>query len=328
MRYFLRDSFLIALILLSSCNDNTITPTIQFDEPEHILENYFVQSIAFDNEGCAWIGTLNQGLLRFDEKVVHFNSSNSILPDSFTILAMDVDKSGNMWIGSDIGLIKLKNNKFEIFDRSNSPILSNIYSLAVDDENSIWFTNGDIYNGGVIQYDGKSWTYYTPDNSELPSTVVHDITVDKENNKWFTCFGAVVKYNYGKWIVYNSNNSGINLDWGDQITPGNQKDIWVSCDYSLSSITGDFPTVLKLVDNNWSRMEPPIYNNEAAITTDIYGDSKGRIWLARGGELIYYDLGEWNYCCKIPSTIFTIKENRNGQIWLGTGNGIYTTKSP
>ncbi|GAH32621.1 unnamed protein product, partial [marine sediment metagenome] len=296
---------------------------------KYFLKDYFVISIAFDSKGTAWIGTLNQGLIRFDGEVFHYNSSNSILSDTIMVPAIDVDTFDNIWIGSNVGLLKHKNKEFVISDKSNSPITHNIRSLAVDKDNSVWFTNGDIYQGGIIQYNGKDWNLYTPDNSDLSSTVIYDITVDEENSKWFTCPDAVVKYSNNNWTVFHSNSSGINFDWVDKITVGVKGDIWISCDYSESSITGDYPTVIKFNGINWSRMDLPKINNEKYITTDIYGDSKGIIWVATTGrELFYYNHGKWNYYCKLPFTIFTIKEDNFGRIWLGTGNGIYIIELP
>lgn len=316
------------MIYLSSCQDNAVNPEVKHSESEHILKNYFVQSLCFDHEGSAWIGTLNQGLLRFDNNVYHFNSKNSILPDSFSALAMDVDESGTVWIGSEIGLIKYSNKEFEIFNQSNSPIKHNIYALEIDNNNSIWITNGNIYEGGVLKYDNENWTYFTPDNSELPSTIINDISVDETNSIWFTSYATVSNYNNGKWLFYTTENSGVDMDWVDNIAIINHKTVWFSCDYTLAFPGGDYPTSLKLENDNLNRMEPPIYNNKKYFPTDIFCDSKDRIWLAQGPQLCFYVSGKWNYCCELSSTIFDIKEKENGQIWVGTGDGIFSINMP
>ena len=316
---------LIAIVMtLSACHDNSVTSSFQFGEPEHILTGYFVQSITFDHEGTAWIGTLKQGLLKYDTKPFHFDSSNSILPDSFSVGAMDIDNLGRVWIGSNIGLMKYDNNKFTKFDKSNSPIKYYIYALSVDHNNSVWFTNGNIYNGGLVQYDNEKWNVYTPENSQLTTTVIYDIEVDNENNKWFVCNGAVIKYKDNHWTYYMTENTGINMTGAHQITFSNFNELWVLCDFSWSSVAYlDEPTVLKFDKSKWSIQDPPDFDSEISMATAIYSDSKGRVWLARGYELMYYYLGKWNYCCKVPSIVFAIKERNNNQIWLGTGNGIY-----
>jgi len=305
-----------------------LDPNLKPSEPVHVLKNYFVQSLCFDNENNAWIGTLNQGLLKFDNEVFHFNSNNSILPDSFSALTMDVDKSGTVWIGSEIGLIQYSNKNFEIFNKSNSPIQHNISALAIDNNNSIWLTNGNVYEGGVLIYDNNNWTYFTPDNSELPSTIIYDIAVDEENTIWFTSSGSVANYNNGKWFCYTTDNSGVDMDWVDHIAIVNHMTVWFSCNYVYGFPGGDYPTSLKLENEKWNRMEPPIYNNKKYFPTDIFCDSQNRIWLAQGPQLCFYAAGKWNYCCELPSSIFDIKENKSGQIWVGTGDGIYSINMP
>lgn len=328
MKFFIKFSFIGILIFLCSCQNNSMNPEVKDNEPEHILKNYFVLSLCFDNEDNAWIGTLNQGLLKFDNEVYHFNSNNSILPDSFSSLAMDVDELGNVWIGSEIGLIKYSNDGFEIFDQSNSPIQHNIYALAIDNNNSIWITNGNVYEGGVLKYDNGNWTYFTPDNSELPSTIINDISADETNSIWFTSYATVSNFNNGEWLFYTTENSGVDMDWVDHIAIVDYKTVWFSCDYTYASSSGDYPTSLKLENDKWKRMEPPIYNNKKYFPTEIIYDSRDRIWLAQGPQLCFFVSGKWNYCCELSSTIFDIKEKGNGQIWLGTGDGIFSIDMP
>lgn len=71
-------SIFLVLMLFPSCEKFSDNPEIirapgnpntNFDQ--HILEGYFVKSIAFDSEGNAWIGTFKQGLTQAElaEKV-------------------------------------------------------------------------------------------------------------------------------------------------------------------------------------------------------------------------------------------------------------------
>lgn len=65
-----------------------------------ILDNYFVTSIAFDQEGTAWIGTYKQRLIKYNPKEFKvFNSTNSIIPSYFTIYDIAVDSRGTSGSG-------------------------------------------------------------------------------------------------------------------------------------------------------------------------------------------------------------------------------------
>ncbi|MEO6685261.1 MAG: hypothetical protein ABIN24_04825, partial [Dyadobacter sp.] len=81
-------TLLVLLLLLVSCKkgDGPNPVLLEAGEPNSgelsnvILKDYFIISIAFDKSGTAWLGTLNQGLIKYDRKTATvFNSSNSLL---------------------------------------------------------------------------------------------------------------------------------------------------------------------------------------------------------------------------------------------------------
>ena len=78
-------------------NDNDI---FELGSPQKILDGYVVQAIDFDSKGNVWIGTFNQGLVRYNAKeTVIFNSDNSAISKDFVIWDIAVDKNDNVWIG-------------------------------------------------------------------------------------------------------------------------------------------------------------------------------------------------------------------------------------
>ena len=134
---------LVSLIVISqflsiSCGDGTTSPDLNFELSEHILGEYFVTSIAFDSKDVAWIGTFDEGLIKYDGSITHFDNSNSTLPDSITIRSVEVDNNDVVWIGSNKGLIKYENENFHIYNKSIAPLVTdNVYALTVDKNNSI-----------------------------------------------------------------------------------------------------------------------------------------------------------------------------------------------
>ena len=58
--------FLLSIVIFpGSCEIAKNDPiNLRNDFNQKILEGYFVLSIAFDNQGNAWIGTFKQGLIK------------------------------------------------------------------------------------------------------------------------------------------------------------------------------------------------------------------------------------------------------------------------
>ncbi len=68
-------------------------------------QNWEINTLIVDLEINVWIGTVNQGIIIFnnDETWSNMTPDNSYLPNS-DVLSIAIDKKGNKWIGTDDGL--------------------------------------------------------------------------------------------------------------------------------------------------------------------------------------------------------------------------------
>lgn len=128
-----------------------------------------------------WIGTKTNGLVKLsNNEFTIFNPANSPLPvamisaltmqndtlwifsgnkliaykDNFSttyqypgninVIDMLIDKRGNFWFLSDLGLVKFNRTDWVVFNETNSPLpVGNLTSFVVDNYNNIWIgTNG------------------------------------------------------------------------------------------------------------------------------------------------------------------------------------------
>lgn len=127
-------------------------PDTNFDQ--QILEGYFVIAIDFDSQGNAWIGTFDQGLIKYNSnETILYNSSNSVLPDGLVIWDVAVDGQDRVWIGSnDYGIIEFDGLDFIFHNSQNSAIPEDfIYSIAADSKDNIWFTSCRFRQGGIVK---------------------------------------------------------------------------------------------------------------------------------------------------------------------------------
>lgn len=82
---------LILSIFICSCEEYNLDNTRIPGNPDtsfyrKILDGYFVTSIAFDHKGNAWIGTFQQGLIKYNAfETTVYDSHNSIIPENSVI---------------------------------------------------------------------------------------------------------------------------------------------------------------------------------------------------------------------------------------------------
>ncbi len=185
-------------------------------------------NILKDKAGFIWLGTLDDGLYRYnpvDNKFFHFtgssNSKNSI--KSAAILSLFQDSFGNIWIGTRLdGLYKVDPNKqpmniLKIPEniKTNSSV-DRITAVAKSERSN------DVAIGtaglGVFWENIETGQYknyrFNENSNGISSDNIFSLTIDAENNLWVgsnagldkvnTVSGKAIKYFDDQIQLYNS----------------------------------------------------------------------------------------------------------------------------
>jgi len=175
-------------------------------------------NILKDKAGFIWLGTLDDGLYRYnpvDNKFFHFtgsrNNKNSI--KSAAILSLFQDSFGNIWIGTRLdGLYKVDPNKqpMNILKipkniKTNSSV-DRITAIAKSEKSNdvaIGTAGLGVFWGNIETGQYKHYTFNKNSNS-ISSDNIFSLTIDAENNLWVgtnvgldkvnTVTGKVIKY--------------------------------------------------------------------------------------------------------------------------------------
>jgi ligand-binding sensor domain-containing protein len=334
---------ILFIVILNSCKkeNSDIFNEVSFQMEEKILDGYFVTAINFDSKGTAWIGTYNQGLLKFEDgHLTVYNKENSPF-DSAYIWDIEIDKNDNVWIGTD-GLIEYNGVSFKKYDNSNSMIPENfVHSIAVDKNNDIWFTSSRFNEGGLMKFDGQRMELYTPENSELPCNLITNIVIDKNDTKWITLGGTVnevsmIKIANNKWTLINNNEFGFQPYYWGHIVVNSDNSIVASIDYGLSSMRDiSRPNIISCQNGDWSINNPSdLGGNSLGYVSAVCCDNNGYIWAAlelnpEYKKLAVYNGNKWyiNNDKLDVSDIFVMKADKDNRLWLGTGSGIQIINS-
>lgn len=324
-------TFMLAIcISLISCNKSDEIPSeiINTGFNTKILDGYFVNSIAFDNLGNAWIGTFKQGLIKYNsEGKTIYNSANSVISDNSVINDLAIDSRNNVWIACE-ALIKFDGKNFTTFNSSNSPVPEDfIKSVAIDSQDNIWFSSSRFRLGGLVKYDGTNFTVFTPDNSDLPANLITGITVDKNDKVWIALNEIVnnsylVKISNNKWTTYNSSDLGFTPYYFGNIQTDSKNRLVGAIDYSLSSTLYNNGPQVFIFDGADSETLTCDNNLNIRFLTI---DKNNNIWCGTSDGYAVYNGKKWtidNSSFKAES-VFAIEQSPDNKIWIGTGNGIY-----
>jgi len=321
------DAVLIAFLCFSSCETEELVPDpTKFYADQTILGEYAIQSIAFDSKGTAWIGTFNNGLIKYSlTETVNFDSSNSLVQNDM-IWDIAIDSKDNIWIGGN-GLTKYDGTKFTRFTTENSIIPEDvIWAIAIDSEDNVWFSSCRSRSGGIVKYNGLDFEVFTPDNSELPANSVEGIAIDSYDNVWLTSFdntteSSLVRFANNQWTVYDGSEYDdppfifrkIEIDSNNRIFALHH-DMFATPNHFFG-YQGIF-----FQENEVER----ISLDSTIVFRSATFDNNNRLWAAHYTGYAMYNNESWYITSddSYKNGVFTIAITNDNNIWIGTGSGI------
>jgi len=169
-----------------------------------------------DNSGNKWIGfgTVsgigNAGLVKYNNSnwTLYNTASTPALPSN-NITSLVQDSIGNLWIGTDSGLVKFNGSQFIRYTTTNG--LPANYITSVDAIGNVVYI-GTLH--GLSKYDGIGFTNYNTANSQLSSDSIFSIKMQTKTQVWLGGNNRLMRYLYltstlSVFYNYPSNNSGV-----------------------------------------------------------------------------------------------------------------------
>lgn len=101
-------------------------------------------AVTIARDGIVWIGTLDSGLAAFDGKRWRAFGKAEGLPGS-RIFALHEDAQGQLWIGTDKGLVRRAEGRFSALGPDDGLVGSAVFSVAAPADGTLWVGG----NGGV-----------------------------------------------------------------------------------------------------------------------------------------------------------------------------------
>ena len=127
------------------------------------------------------------------------------LPSS-SVLCMDQDKEGNLWIGTWKGASKFDGKSFTNYGAKEGFSDSEVWAILCDSKGNIWF---GTYGDGLFRFDGKNWEQFTKEKHGLAFDFFNGFLYeDKKGNIWggagaYADDKKIFKYSKGNFEVFN-----------------------------------------------------------------------------------------------------------------------------
>jgi ligand-binding sensor domain-containing protein len=308
-----------------------------------------IWSLWKDHSGTVYAGALDGGLNRIVHSVE--NNEYSFItyahdpadPNSIShnfIWSIYEDRTGIIWLGTDVGINKLDPNAAKFRHFKSRPFdpgsLSNneVTAILRDRSGVLWIGTRD----GLNRMDDRSghFTHYRNDprdNATISSNYIRSIYEDTRGRLWIgTNGGGLNMFDRAKKVFHNTKNGRITSSISSNDITHIHEDangiLWLGTLAGLNRFdpaTGKVKFYAKEVNNPLSVSHDYVYT--------ISQTKDDSMWIGTlGGGLNRFDPvnGTFTHFMENPSdttslsnnNVWCIHEDRSGDLWIGTNNGL------
>lgn len=311
-----------------------------------------------------FIGTYDLNLLQvnpageFIPIEIPIDSSQLLVNEMALLYCLKADLDGNLWIGTNFGVIKYDGNDFEIINFNNTPETGNtfrdVWAIDVDENNNIYFSSFELYKyhdgtytnlcNGISELfaygdphmkyaDGKVWYsnfainlawydaegWHYVDEEQLPGSLLSGIDVDKNGKPHFYFQHAGI-YTFEDGLLTPSPTS-LATDTDllvDKIIFDEDNNLWVSDKAAFHTIENE--TVVSGILG-----DTPMRNNNISQITE---DNNGKIYMINDYKnLLTYDYEQGWGELQLPEfstnpSISAVAFDQQNHLWASTNVGL------
>lgn len=192
-----------------------------------------VVSIKATKSGIIWIGTSGQGFFK-SEGTGYTQYYNSLYKN---VNDIEEDSKGNIWLGTDNGLIKWDGKSYSYITKANGLPDNMVTSLRSDSKERLWI---GTYFGKTVSWIDKTGMHQLSLLNGNIACEINDIWEDRKGDIWFATYeSGLIRFNGVVSRAYKKYNG---LPEDDFISIGEDSDgnVWVGL-YSKGVIKYTLP---------------------------------------------------------------------------------------
>ena len=328
-------------ILVFDHNLNLVHQFLHTNQDQNSLLSNRTKSIFQDNNNDIWIGQLPFGVSfwnRDNERVLMFQSDpdNSETVSDNAILSFAQGRDGTIWVGTEGGLnaFNPETGQFKRYhsepENPHALKANAVLSLAEDARGDIWV---GTWGGGLHRFSPKSGLFYrytnTPgDPNSVGDDYIWSILADRDGTVWIgTENHGLRRYRPEKDDFTSANDgrdgSSLSHNYVLAMAEDSEGSLWIGT-YGGANVYDKKTNSFRLYTTESNN--PDSLASTAA--TAILVDSRGGVWIGSDRGVSYQKKGTGKFkrltmADGLPAqTVSSIAEDRNGNIWLATTNGV------
>jgi ligand-binding sensor domain-containing protein len=315
-------------------NDGKLISSKFSPSDKYSLSTNSVRALYTDNTGTTWVGHEGGGVNKLFSKKSFQLYQHSALAGSIShnlIRSIFEDKKGKLWVGTQGGGLNVfdrNTNTFTVFPLGGKEI-SNIFE---DQDGTFWIGS---WGAGLFHYNPitkKSIAYrHEGDLNSLPDDRIQIVHRDKTGILWVGTENGLSQFDESNafWEPFQKPQFPISLKGsnvqGQAFVETDDGSIWIGTWFGLNQISAD----RKAINYYTADTTAASYLSSEHVISLCLDKNKQLLWIGTfGGGLNCLNLTDQSISSftednGLPNnTIFGIKQDDKGNLWLSTNNGL------
>jgi ligand-binding sensor domain-containing protein/two-component sensor histidine kinase len=270
-------------------------------------EHIPVSALYEDKTGNLWVGDLEGRMHVWDgQRWKSIDFGEGARPPS--IITIKEDQEGSLWVGNARGLFQIQKLRVRTFTKENGLPDDFIYSVCTDTNNFIWVAT--VQGVSRIQ-----------NNRVVPFESVEPFVTSRDRNVWPNGKGGLF-FGKEKFGLYEFQDGTFTLRASETNFGGSIVSLYR--DPSGLLWVGSSTTVASFEDGKVTPLVPSFPTNNIRC---MLQDHEKNFWLGtknnglirvQGTNLTYFKVADG----LADNSVWSIYEDANGSIWIGTENGL------
>ena len=269
-----------------------------------------VRALLEDRAGALWIGSIGDGIFRYDRGRFSRVAAAPYGPPSSTVLALFEDNEQNIWAGMQTGLLRLSlaaMGTFPLPDAANA----DFGTVYADRDGSLWVAGTHLYRINARR--DRSEEIPPP----APGLRVRCVMRDSKGALWLGTEGDGVFRSLGGSQAQYTRRTGLVNDFVRALFEARDGSVWIGTDEGVTLWRNGVLT-------NYREPQGLAYFSIRAIAEDRSGD----IWIGTERGVSHWRQGRFvqdEVTARLRGEkIWSIHEDPDGGLWFGTrGAGLF-----
>jgi ligand-binding sensor domain-containing protein/signal transduction histidine kinase len=254
------------------------------------------------DDGTLWIGTIGHGLWTYRSGKLAHLSTPGLLP-SKTILSIYEDRSRQVWVGTQDGLVRLSRTPVQVLPLPGNSD-ADFGTISPDGPDKVW-----VVSSGLFQVTaGAARRYALP---LLGSTPVRNIVRDREGGLWIGTDGSGAFHMTAHGITHYSAPQQLTNNFVRAFLEGPQGDMWIGTDQGLNHVTASGVSKYSVKDGL-------AYFSTRCLLQDHRGD----LWIGTDQGISHWSGDRFVHDALTEALrtrrVWSLVEDAEGFLWIGT----------